>query len=444
MVGEVAAEVKIEDIGTVKKKLSLEIPWLEVKTALDNAYKTIGRQARIKGFRPGKTPRKVLESFYKAQAEEDAISSLISESYVEALTKNDISPVTQPVISQNGIEAEKAFAYTATFEVVPVFEAKDYIGVEVEKEEYEVTGDDVDARLEQLREMYSTLENIEEDRGVSDGDFVSIAFEGTVDGEAKKELTTDNYLLQVGAEMFIPGFEEQLIGSKEGENVNVAVTFPDDYHAKDFAGKEGIFAVSVKDIRVKKLPELDDDFIKNIEAFETLDDLKSEVRKSLEEEHSKRIQMDLRNNLITKILETNEFDVPPSFVERQIYYMVMDAERRMISNGMQKEKAAQISSNLHEKFRDDAKRMVQTSLLLAKISEKESINVTDEDIETRITETAQQYSQDYESMRAAYEKNNLIDRLKDEILEQKTLDFLEEHATIKVVKKTADNETGDS
>lgn len=444
MVGEIAAEVKIEDINPVKKKVSLEIPWSEVKTALDNAYRTIGRQAKIKGFRSGKTPRKVLESFYKEQAEEDAISSLISESYMEVLNKNNINPVTQPVIDQNGIEADKVFAYTATFEIEPVFEPKDYSEVEVEKEEYDVTDKDVVARLEQLREMYSTLENIEEDRGVSDGDFVSIAFEGTVDGETKKELTADNYLLQVGSKTFIPGFEEQLIGVKNGENKDVTVTFPDDYHAKECAGKEGVFAVSVKDIRVKKMPELDEDFIKNIEAYETLDDLKSEIMKSLEEEHATRTKTELRNNLITKLLENNKFDVPPSFVERQVYYMVMDAERRMISNGMPKEKAAQISSNLHERFRDDAKRMVQTSLLLARIAEKESVTVSDEDIETRIREIAQQYTQDYESIRAAYEKNNLIERLKDEILEQKTLDFLEQHATIKVVKKTADKETGDA
>lgn len=444
MVGELAAGVKIEDISPVKKKMSLEIPWSEVKSALDNAYKTIGKQAKIKGFRPGKTPRKVLESFYKEQAEEDAISNLISESYMEALDKNNINPVTQPVIDQKGIESDKAFAYTATFEIVPDFEPKNYSGLEVEKEEYEVTDKDVDARLEQLREMYSTLENIDEDRGVIDGDFVSIDFEGKVDGETKKELTTENYLLQIGSKTFIPGFEEQLLGVKKGEDKDVTVTFPNDYHAKEFAGKEGVFAVSVKDIRVKKAPDLDEEFIKNMQAYETLDDLKSEVRKSLEEEHTTRTKTELRNNLITGILENNEFEVPPSFVERQIYYMVMDAERRMISNGMPREKAAQICSNLHERFRDDAKRMVQTSILLAKIAEKESVNVSDEDIEERIREVAQQYAQDYESMRAAYEKNNLVERIKDEILEQKTLDFLEEHATIKVVKKTADNETGDA
>jgi len=442
-VGESAAGVKIEDISPVKKKISMEIPWTEVKTALDKAYKTISRRAKVKGFRPGKTPRKVLESFYKEQAEEDAVSNLISESYMDTLSKNNINPVTQPVINQNGIEEDQAFTYTATFEILPVFEPKDYSGLEIEKEEYGVTDGDVDTRLAQLQEMYSTLENLEEDRGVSDGDFVSIAFEGTVDGETKKELTTDNYLLQIGSKTFIPGFEEQLLGVKKGQNTEVTVTFPDDYHAKEFAGKSGVFTVSVNDIRTKKIPELDENFIKNIQAHETLDDLRSEVRKSLEEEHATRTKTELRNNLISRLLENNKFDVPPSFVERQVYYMVMDAERRMVGNGMPKEKAAKISSNLHERFRDDAERMVRTSLLLAKIAEKESVAVSDDDIEERIREVAQQYAQDYESIRTAYEKNNLIDRIKDEILEQKTLDFLEERATIKVIQKTADKETGD-
>ncbi|MBN2254500.1 MAG: trigger factor [Deltaproteobacteria bacterium] len=442
--GEIATEVKIEDISPVKKKLSLEIPWFEVKTALDNAYKAIGQHAKVKGFRPGKTPRKVLESLYKKQAEEDAISNIISESYVSALETNDINPVTQPVINQGGIEADKVFSYSATFEVVPPFEPKDYHGLEIEKEVYEVTDEDVATRLDRLRDMYSTLETVEDGRGVSDGDFVSVAFEGSVDGAVKKELTAENYLLQIGSKTFVPGFEEQMLGVKKGENVNVTVTFPDDYHAKELAGKEGIFTVSVKDIQVKKVPELDEAFVKNLQAYETLDELKEEVRKSLEEEYKERTKTGLRNDLVSKMIEKNDIDVPPSFVERQIYYMVMDAERRMIGNGMPRERAAQISSNLHERFRDDAERMVRTSLLLGKIAEKESIAVSDEEVNERIRETAQQYGQNYETVRAAYEKNNVIERIKDEILEQKTLDFLEEHATIKIVTRTADKETGEA
>ncbi len=441
--GEVAAEVKIEEINSVKKKLSLEIPWSEVKRELDDAYGVIGKKAKVKGFRPGKTPRKILEMHYKSQAEEEAISNLVSKSYSKALETNEIMAVSQPVIDQKGIETDKDFIYSATVEIQPVFEPEDYTGIEVEKEELEITDSDVEARLEQLRQMYSTIESIEEDRKVIEGDFVSIDFEGKVEDEVRKELSSENYLLEIGSRKFVPGFEEQLIGAQKGELREVQVTFPDEYQNKNFAGKESLFSVTVKDIREKKIPDLDENFIKNFETYETLEDLKKDIRKSLIEENESRIKSDLRNNIIIKLLDNNEFEVPSTFVNRQIYYMIMDAQQRMIRNGMPPEKATEISVNLHDRFEGDATRMVKTSLLLDKISEKESITVDEKEVEERLKELAHNYAQDYESLRTNYEKNNLIDRLKDEILEQKTLNFLEEKADIKVMKKKSEEEKGE-
>ena len=441
--GEVAAEVKIEEINSVKKKLSLEIPWSEVKRELDDAYGVIGKKAKVKGFRPGKTPRKILEMHYKSQAEEEAISNLVSKSYSKALETNEIMAVSQPVIDQKGIETNKDFIYSATVEIQPVFEPEDYTGIEVEKEELEITDSDVEARLEELRQMYSTIESIEEDRKVIEGDFVSIDFEGKVDDEVRKELSSENYLLEIGSRKFVPGFEEQLIGAQKGELREVQVTFPDEYQNKNFAGKESLFSVTVKDIREKKIPDLDENFIKNFETYETLEDLKKDIRKSLIEENESRIKSDLRNNIIIKLLDNNEFEVPSTFVNRQIYYMIMDAQQRMIRNGMPPEKATEISVNLHDRFEGDATRMVKTSLLLDKISEKESITVDEKEVEERLKELAHNYAQDYESLRTNYEKNNLIDRLKDEILEQKTLNFLEEKADIKVVKKKSEEKKGE-
>lgn len=441
--GEVAAEVRIEEINSVKKKLSLEISWSEVKRELDEAYNAIGKKAKVKGFRPGKTPRKILEMYYKDQAEDEAISNLVSKSYSKALETNEIMAVSQPVIDQKGIEINKDFIYSATVEVQPAFEAKDYTGIEVEKEELEITDSDAETRLEQLRQMYGTIESIEEDREVAEGDFVSIDFEGKVDDEVRKELSSENYLLEIGSKTFVPGFEEQLIGARKDELREVQVTFPDEYQNKDFAGKKSLFSVTVKDIREKKIPDLDENFIKNFEAYETLEDLKKDIRNSLIEENESRIKADLRNNIVIKLLDNNEFEVPSTFVDRQVYYMMMDARQRMINNGMPPEKAAEISVNLHDRFEGDATRMVKTSLLLDKISEKEAITVDEKEVEERLKELAHSYAQDYESLRANYEKNNLIDRLKDEILEQKTLNFLEEKADIKVVKKKSEEKKGE-
>lgn len=438
---EIVAEVKIEDVSSVKKKLSVEIPWANVKSELDQAYRAIGKKAKVKGFRSGKTPRPVLERFYKEEAENEAITNIITKTYSDALEKNDIQAVDQPVIDQNGIEVNKVFSFTATVEIAPVFEPQDYVELEVEKEEYEIGDSDVDARVEQIRQMYSTLESVEDRRDIQEGDFAVINFEGTVDGEAQKELTSENYLLEVGSHTLFPGFEEQLVGVKKEEVKEISVKFPEDYRMQNVAGKEAVFSVTVQDLKIKKLPDLDEEFIKNFEAYKTIDDLKKDIRETIEKETVARIEANVKNNLISKLLEKNDFEVPSIFVERQIYFMMLDAERRMIANGMQPEKAREISMNLHGRFEDEATRMVKTSILLNKIAEVESIFVEDQDVDNRLKELSERFAQDYESVKESYEQNNLVERMKDELLEQKTLDFLEEKAVITIVPQS-EGETG--
>jgi len=435
-VGQIEAEVSIEDISSVKRKMLFEIPWADVKKELDKAYHVIGKKAKVKGFRPGKTPRKVLEMYYKNQAEEEAVSILVGESYADAVKENRISVVDNPVIDQKGIELNKNFKYTATVEIEPVFEPKDYIGLEVEKEEYEVKDEDVEARLEQLRQMYSTLESIEDNRGIIEGDFVNIDFEGKVDGKTSKKLTSKNYMLEIGSKIFVPGFEDQLIGVNKGESKEIKVRFPDDYPSKNVAGKDGIFSVSVNDIKEKRLPDLDENFIKNFDAYDKLEDLKKDIRESLVKENETRINADLKNMIIDRLLENNEFEIPSVFVNRQIDYMALGARQRMINDGMNPEKAAEISSNLHDRFKSEAEKIVKTSLLIHKIAEKESITVDEKDIEVKLRELARKLAQDYESLKASYETNNLKEHLKNEILEQKTLDFLKEKSDIRNVKKS--------
>ncbi|MCD6152334.1 MAG: trigger factor [Syntrophobacterales bacterium] len=442
--GQIEAEVSIEDISSVKRKMLFEIPWADVKKELDKAYHVIGKKAKVKGFRPGKTPRKVLEMYYKNQAEEEAVSILVGESYADAVKENRISVVDNPVIDQKGIELNKNFKYTATVEIEPVFEPKDYIGLEVEKEEYEVKDEDVEARLEQLRQMYSTLESIEDNRGIIEGDFVNIDFEGKVDGKTSKKLTSKNYMLEIGSKIFVPGFEDQLIGVSKGESKEIKVRFPDDYPSKNVAGKDGIFSVSVNDIKEKRLPDLDENFIKNFDAYDKLEDLKKDIRESLVKENETRINADLKNMIIDRLLENNEFEIPSVFVNRQIDYMALGARQRMINDGMNPEKAAEISSNLHDRFKSEAEKIVKTSLLIHKIAEKESITVDEKDIEVKLRELARKLAQDYESLKASYETNNLKEHLKNEILEQKTLDFLEEKSDIRNVKKSNNKKQGEN
>jgi len=434
-VGEVTSEVKIEEINSVKKKLSFEIPWSDVKSELDSAYLAVGKKARIKGFRPGKVPRKVLELHYRDDAEGEAISNLVSKSYISALEKNDIMPIDQPVIDQKGIDKEQNFSYTATVEIQPVVEPKDYTGLEVEKTEAKVTKKDVDSRLDQLKEMYATLEDVEEERGLEKGDFAVIDFEVTVDGKEMKELASKNYMLELGAGMFIPGFEDELKGLKKGESKEVSLTLPDNFEPKQIAGKEGVYSVTVKDIREKKVPELDAEFIKNFEKYETLADLKKDIKKTIGEEKKAAVESDVTKKLVDALLEKNVFDVPSAWIERQIYMMTLDTQQRMIRNGMPPDKVMEITANLHDRFQEQATTMVKSTILLNKIAEKESITVEESEIEERLKEMATQSARDLETVKESYEKNNLIEGLKNEILEKKTLEFIKGKATITTAEK---------
>jgi trigger factor len=427
--------IKMEDLSQVKKKLSMEIPWNEVKDELDSAYREIGKKAKIKGFRPGKVPRNVLEVYYKEQAEGEAISGIVNKYYWPELEKRGIIPISQPEIKQDGLKENTNFSFTASFETEPEFDPKNYKGMELEKEDFKVTDGDVETRLDEIRQMFATMEEVKDDRPVVKGDFVVIDFTGSQNGESFKELNAEGYLLEIGSQRFVPGFEEQLIGMKNGETKEIKVTFPEDYHEKRFAGKEIVFKVTIKGIKEKKLPETDESFIKNFERYNSLDDLKNDVRKSLEEKFQRQAEMSLQNKITDILIKENDFEVPPSLVERQIYYMIADTQKRMVSAGMDENSAMDFGFKMHDKFKDDAVKTVKSFMLLKKIAQKESFVVEESDIEKYIQELAQQNGHDVELLKKMYSNEERKDGLKMEVIQKKAFDFIERNANIKTVEK---------
>ncbi len=423
--------VKVEDVSPIKKKLSFEIPWEDVKKALDSAYQKVGKQAKVKGFRPGKTPRRILETYYKEQAEGEAISSLVNKHYWEAIEKNNITPTSQPTIDQSGIKSESEYVFSATIETKPVIEPQDYLGMELDKGEPAVADAAVDRRIEELRNMYSTLEDIQEPKPVEKGDFVTIDFQGSAGGNELESLKAENYLIEVGSQRFVPGFEEELIGLKKGETKEFQIKFPENYSTENLAGKDVSFNVHVKDLKQKRIPDLDDKFLKNFDKYETIADLKSGIKESLEEEQKTRIEAEFRRKLMDKLLERNPFEVPGTLVDRQLYLMMINTQQRMASNGMDPRKAAELSYRMRDNLKPEAEKQVKISLLLEAIAKKESIGADEEDIENRLKEMAARYAQDIETVRSSYEKDDLIDGLKAEIVEQKTLAFIQSGAKIK-------------
>jgi len=433
-VSDISAAVKIEDISTVKKKLSFDVPWADVKNELNSVYRKVGKKAKVRGFRPGRIPRGILEAHYREEAEEETVSNLVNRYYWETLQEKKIPAVMQPEIEQKGIEAEKNFTFSATVEVAPAVEPRDYVGLELEKEEPVVTGEDLEARMREIRQMFATMEEVSEDRGILGGDFVTLDFAGALAGESLKELKSENYLLEIGSKTFVPGFEEQVIGMKKGDTKSVAVQFPENYHTAHLAGKDVEFAVMIKGIRIKKIPEIDEQFIKNFEKYESLEALRDDVWKNLEEEKKRKIAVAFERQISDRLLEKNAFEVPESFVERQIYYMMSDTQRRMVSGGMDPKKAAEFSFKLHDQFREEAAKIVKTVLLLKGIAGKEGLTAGDDEVENQIREIAAQRAQDYEALKKSLDKDDLIDNIRSEILNRKTYEFLEAKAKVTTVR----------
>lgn len=426
---------KMEDLSPVKKKLSFEVPWEEVKTELDSVYRDISKKAKIRGFRQGKIPRNVLESYFKENAHTETINNLVNKYYWQALDENKIVALSRPEISEEGIKENAAFSFSASFETEPVLEPQGYTAMEVEREQIVVTESDIEKKLEEIRQMFATMEEVTEERKVQKGDFVVIDFTGSCEGEKPAEMKADNYLLEIGSQRFIPGFEEQLIGMNKGEEKTIKVTFPEDYQEKKYAGKEVSFDVAVKGLKEKKLPALDENFVKNFDKYNSLEEMKADLTKSLEEEAKRLSESNLQNKITEKLLQANEFEAPSSLVERQIYYMMADMRRRMSSAGMDDKSATELCLNMHDQFKDEAAKEVKSFLLLKKIAEKEKIIVENADADEHIRQLASKHGKDYELIRKAYEDEEKKENLKLELTQKKVFDFIVQNANIKDIEK---------
>jgi trigger factor len=435
-VGEIV-DVKIEEVSAVRKRISFEIPWEDVKKGLDAMYRDVAKKARIRGFRQGKIPRDVLERHYKDHVEEETVTKLINQVYWDAVKEHDIQVVTQPQIDQQGIAPDKNFSFTATVEVEPLLEPKGYLDLELEKEELTVTEQDIEDRFKEIQQMFATMQDIEEDRGLMAGEFATLDFQGTLAEEALKELKAENYFLEVGSGILVPGFEAQLIGMKKGETRQIEVRFPDDYQAAHIAGKDVSFSVVLKGLKEKKLPEINEDFVKNFEKYDSLEGLKADIHKSLEAEHKARIEAGVRKQIVDKLLgnKDNEFDVPPSFVERQIFQMMADTQRRMLSRGMDKKTATEMTVKMHDAFKDEARKIVLTALIIKNVSRLENISAGEGEVDDRIRMMAESRGMTVEALRESLEKDDMLDHIENEVLHQKVFDFIESKAIIRTVKE---------
>ncbi len=376
--------------------LTIEVDAETFKKGLDDAFKKVVKEVNVPGFRKGKMPRGMFEKRFGVESlYQDAIDIVLPDAYENAIKETGIEPVDRPEVDVEQIEKGKNLIFTAKVTVKPEVKLGDYKGLEVEKLEETVTDEEVDAEIKQLQERNAELV-VKEEGTVEDGDTVVIDFEGFVDGEAFEGGTAENYSLEIGSNSFIPGFEEQLVGVAAGAEKDVEVTFPEEYHAENLAGQPATFKVKVHEIKGKELPELDDEFAKDVDdEVETLEELKAKTRTRLEESKKTEAENSLKDTLIEKASENAEIDIPEAMVDTELDRMLREFEQRLQMQGMNLELYFQFSGQdenaLRGQMKEDAGKRVRVNLTLEAIAKAENIEVTEEEINAELENMSTMY-----------------------------------------------------
>lgn len=438
----------LENVEKNKVKLTIEVASELFEDGMKKSYQKNVKYINVPGFRKGKAPRKMIEKMYgPAVFYEDAVNFIIPDAYDEAVKEADIHPVSQPEIDIVTIgEADKPFVFTAEVFTKPEVKLGTYKGVEIEKVENKVTDADVDAEVASMREKNSRMVTVE-DRAAENGDITTIDFEGFCDGVAFEGGKGTDYELTLGSGTFIPGFEEQIVGKKIGEEFDVNVKFPEEYHSEELKGKDAVFKVTLKGIKVKELPTLDDEFAKDVSEFDTLDALKEDIKAKLTKEAENKTKAEIENRALEAAVEGAEIDLPECMVDNQVEKMLEDYAYRLKSQGIDMKMYLQYTQmtedQLKEQMKPSAKHQVLGSLVLEKIAELEKLEATDEDIEKEFDKIAETYKMEKDKIRELMGAN--IDAMKQDIVTNKALDVLAENAkqTKKKAEKKADKEDGE-
>lgn len=427
-------DVKVEDISSIKKQLSFEVAAEQVDVALDKAYRKVAKSAKIPGFRKGKVPRGIIEKQYGPQMQQEAIDELIRESYFKALVDNKIAAVSGPEITDaEPLEKGKPFNFTAEVEVKPEVEARDYKGLELKKEQLELSDDHVESQIEEMRSGQAQMEPTSR-KMAREGDLVVIDFEGFVDGEPFEGGKAEDHELELGSGSFIPGFEEQIERMKRGEEKEIQVTFPEDYGTEHLAGKEATFRATLKEIKEKTLPKLDKEFAEGF-GLESVDELKDKLRENYEQQEKQRVDSDLRERLMEALVEANPIEVPESMVSTQLDYMFENTSQRLKAQGMSIEMLGMDKERFAAMYRETAEKQVKGSLLLEAVARQEDLTVDESEIDGKLEVIAEQANAPLDAVKQHYSSAENRNALKSHLVEEKAIEFLLDKAKVEEVPK---------
>jgi trigger factor len=427
--------VSTTETSSVVQTLEVEVDAKRVRKAFDRAYRDLGRRVRVKGFRPGKAPRTVLEKLYGAAVAEEMKQTLVAETLPEAVDQSGVAPVSEPSIDAEALEDGAPFRYRASVEVRPEISLPELAGLPARRPAVEVGVEDVEGELQGLRERRAPLLDEPEGTAAAPGHTLVIDYVGSIDGQPFDGGSAEGAIVELGTERFIPGFEEQLEGTAAGEDREIRVSFPESYGAAHLAGKEALFAVHVVRVQRRDLPELDDAFAKELGEFETMEDLRNRIRADLLEARERGAKAELRRTLMDALIERTAFEVPPGMIERRLEQRLAMA-RQQLGSAIPEDELNERLIEWREAWRPGAERDVRETLLLEAVAREVGCEVEDSEVEERIEQTARDQGIDPARLRQAYGERGMLDALRGQMVEDKALEFLVSEAKVEEITGT--------
>ncbi|MFP4616131.1 MAG: trigger factor [Thiohalorhabdus sp.] len=423
-------EVSVNEGSGLQRQVTVTVPAERVNRELDQRLRQLAKNVKLPGFRPGKVPLSVVESKYRDEVYGEVLNALVSETYPNALEEHSLNPVAQPRLEPGELERDKDFSYTATFDIYPEIEPTGYKGMELDKRTAEVSESDIDDTIERLRAMRADYEKVE--RAAAEGDQVLIDFVGRIDGEPFEGGEATDYTMEVGEGRHLKEMEQGLVGATAGETRTIDVPFPEDYPREELAGKTAQFEVTVKEVREKKLPELDEDFMKSFGVEDgKLETLRSDIREGLEKEVTERTREGLRSQIFEKLAEANDFPVPDQLVERQLDRLVESHKNQYRQQGLDPDTLNLDSDELREQFRENATNQVKIGLMIPEIARVEGIETSQDEIREELERMADQYgSQRDQFLQYVAQNQEQMQEVEGRALETKVVDWIVDNAQV--------------
>jgi trigger factor len=430
-------KVSVQEISEIASKVHVELPQEKVSRQLERAYRQLNRTVKLRGFRPGKVPLAILKRHYADQVNHDVAIELVNETLMEALEQTEMQVVSQSDLDRGVLQEGEPFRYSFVVEVRPEVVVSDYQRIPAQRQRLLVTDQEVEAELELRRQANSFLETLEEPRPIQQGDHAVLDFKAFVEGKPLPDGEASGFHLEIGANRFHPEFESKLVGTSMGDQLEIEVTYPADYGNQNLAGKTATFQVVIKDTKEKVLPELDDDFAKDLGEYENLQELRHAVREELERKKKSQIDAEVEVQLTEELVKRNPFELPRSMVEQELQRMLDTIRYRLSARNLTLEQAGMDENTFRERNRDIAEKKVRKSILFDKLAAQEKFEITDEELDQGLHKAAEEAKQPYEKVRGFYQKSNLMEPYRQQLMEEKVMKFLQEQAEITEVDPRA-------